>query len=105
MPFVPFERDQTAIPLPSGASAICGSSASRPTTERSTGVCQSPVAAGRTAPATVQFAPFQRSQTATAFPAPSKAILGTSAYSQAPDKSLGASHVPVVMVRTAPWTR
>ena len=89
----PFERCQTATAFPAASSATSGASASCPGAERSCGALQAPPV-GRTADCTSQLAPFQRRQTATAFPAPSTATCCSYAFWPAAERLSGGLHKP-----------
>ena len=93
MRLVPLERSQTATAFPCGSSATWGLDAFWPATERSTGVCQTPLPAGRTVPWMMRLVPLERSQTATAFPCGSSATRELDAFWPATERSSGTSHV------------
>ena len=90
----PLERDHTETASPAASIATCGSNAFWPASDRSTGVCQTPLAAGRAAACTIVLAPLERAHTATASPAVSIATCGWNAFWPASDRSTGAPKLP-----------
>ena len=79
MVFVPLERYQTTVVVPSGATASCGRYGTWPAVERSTGVLKLPPG-GRVLAWTMLLVPLERYQTTVVVPSGATATWGTVAF-------------------------
>src|SRR5260221_2217946 len=101
MLLVAFERDQMATAFPAGATVTWGASASWPAAERSTGESQAPPA-GLVALWMMVLDPFERDQTATAFPAGATVTSGSVASRPTAERATGGCQGPPAGPG-APW--
>ena len=93
MLWVPLERCQIAVTVPSGATPICGLRASWPVTERSTAAPKEPPG-GRVAAWMMLLVPLERRQIAVAVPSGAYSICGFPAFWPVAERSTAAPKEP-----------